>query len=58
MLRRGLRTLDKLDTTKEIERLEKERVKYKNSVPSLIVSKTVDLATVLGLNNFNLDPTF
>ena len=58
MLCRSLKILDELDAAKEIERLEKERISRKINVPSLIISKVIDLALVLGLSNLNLDSSF
>jgi hypothetical protein len=64
MLRRGLKTLDELDEAEEKERLAKEeevrRLAAAGSPVSsgTILSEEVDLAAILGLNDFEPDPSF
>jgi hypothetical protein len=63
MLCRGLKTLDKLDKVEnkdrlEAERKEKEQVVHKSNALDPTNPNKVDLAAVLGLPNFNLDPAF
>jgi hypothetical protein len=51
----GLRFLNKLDTAKAKEIAEKEA--RSQETPTLI-SNIINLPSILGLNNFNPNPTF
>jgi hypothetical protein len=58
-----LKTLDKLNKVKNKDRLkaeykEKEQAVYKSNALNLANLNTINLAAVLGLPNFNLDPAF
>jgi hypothetical protein len=63
MLYRGLKTLDKLDKVENKDRLEaehkeREQVVHESDAPGLTNPNKVDLAAVLGLPDFDLDPAF
>jgi hypothetical protein len=56
MLRQGLKTLDELDKAENKDRLEGERPEGVEAAPAS--PGAVDLAAVLGLSDFDLDPAF
>ena len=56
MLRRGLKTLDKLDTIEEAERLSAENPLITDRSLPLNYSNPVDLAILKALS-FNFDPS-
>jgi hypothetical protein len=63
MLCYRLKTLDELDKVEnkeqlEAKRKEKEQVVYKSNALNLTNPNKVDLAAVLGLPDFDLDPAF
>ena len=55
MLYYSLKILDELDAAEEAERLKRERINYKTDTLSLVISKAINLAIVLGLSDLNPD---
>ncbi len=59
MLRRGVTTLDELDRVEATKAKERERLNREVSPPfSPFISDAVDLSQILGLDDFDPDPSF
>ncbi len=59
MLRRGVATLDELDRVEAVEAEERERLNREVPPPfGPFISDAVDLSQVLGLDDFDPDPSF
>ena len=59
MLRRGVASLDELDQVEAAEAEERERLNREVPPPhGPFISDSVDLSEVLGLNEFDPDPSF
>jgi hypothetical protein len=59
MLRRGTRTLDKLDKIKRKDKVERKRRLREDPLPnSPYLSDSVDLSALLNLSDFDPDPSF